>query len=165
MEIVNRVANSPLVTLNLEDYYVQGERVEFDMKSLLYMEQILREKDFRAAVKDTDWSAYRDKHVAIHCSVDAIVPVWAYMLIASRLAPFAGTIVHGDMQSLEIALFSKSLASLRPEDFADKKVVIKGCSHKPVPAAAYTQITTLLQPFAASIFYGEPCSTVPIYKR
>lgn len=165
MEIVNRVANSPLVTINLEDYYVAGDRVVFDIKGLLFMEQILREKDFREAVRTTDWSAYREKHVAIQCTADAIVPVWAYMLIASRLQPFAATIIFGDIDSLESGLFSKALESIVPEDYTDKKIVIKGCGNKPVPASAYVLITALLRPFAASIFYGEPCSTVPVYKR
>ena len=165
MEIVNRVANSPLITLNLEDYYVPGERIVFDLKELLYMEQILREKDFRESIQATDWTKYKDKHVALYCSVDAIVPVWAYMLITSRLEPYAQTIVQGDLSVLENALFTKSLDRIVPTEYQDKKVVVKGCGDKTVPVSAFTEITRRLRPFVSSISYGEPCSTVPVYKR
>jgi len=165
MEIVNRVANSPLVTLNLEDYYVPGERVAFDLSVYLYMQQILREKEFRTAVQSTDWSIYKDKHVALFCSVDAIIPVWAYMLVASRLEPYAQTIVQGDLSVLESLLFFRSLANLNGSDYLDKKVVVKGCGDKFVPASAYSEITKLLKPYVSSISYGEACSTVPIFKR
>jgi hypothetical protein len=165
MEIVNRVANSPLITLNLEDYYVPGERVVFDLKELLYMEQILREKDFRAAIQATDWSLYKDKHVALYCSVDAIVPVWAYMLVASQLQPYAQTIIQGDPEALESALFHQSLDKLNTSEYHDKKVVVKGCGDKHVPVSAYTELTRKLRPFVSSIAYGEPCSTVPVYKK
>jgi hypothetical protein len=165
MEIVNRVANSPLITLNLEDYYVPGERVVFDLKEFLFMEQILREKDFRESIQAMDWTMYKGKHVALFCSVDAIVPAWAYMLIASRLEPYALTIVHGDLGALENALFSQALSRLVPSEYLDKKVVIKGCGDKPVPVSAYTEITRRLRPFVSSIAYGEPCSTVPVYKK
>jgi len=165
MEIVNRVANSPLITLDLEDFYVSGERVVFDLKELLFMEQILREKDFREAMQATDWTKYKSKHVALFCSVDAIVPAWAYMLITSRLEPFAQTIVHGDLDALENALFSQSLNRLIPSEYQDKKVVVKGCGDKHIPVSAYTEITRRLRPYVSSISYGEPCSTVPVYKK
>jgi len=165
MEIVNRVANSPLITLDLEDFYLPGERVVFDLKELLFMEQILREKDFREAIQAIDWTKYKDKHVALFCSVDAIVPAWAYMLIASRLEPYAQTIAQGDLISLENVLFSQSLNRLVPSEYQDKKVVVKGCGDKPVPVSAYTEITRLLRPYVSSIAYGEPCSTVPVYKK
>ena len=163
--IVNRVEASGLVTFNLEDYYHQGHRVIYDIKDNLFQETILREKDFRAFVKEHDWSAYQDKNVAITCSVDAIVPTWAYMLIASKLSPYAHIAVFGDLSTLEETLFNKALSKVDPEAFKDGKVVIKGCSKFEVPVFAYVEITRLLRPFAASIMYGEPCSTVPIYKR
>jgi hypothetical protein len=165
MEIVNRVANSPLITLNLEDYYVPGERVVFDLKEFLYMEQILREKNFRAAIQKTDWLFYKDKHVALYCSVDAIVPVWAYMLVVSQLQPYASTIVHGDLEALESALFHQSLEKLNSSEYLDKKVVVKRCGDTLVPVSAYTEITRRLRPFVSSIAYGEPCSTVSVYKK
>ena len=165
MEIVNRVASSALILLNLEDYYIPGERVTFDLKNYLFMEQVLKEKDFREAIQSTDWSAFSNKHVAVFCSVDAIIPVWAYMLVASRLQPYAQTIVQGDTLTLEKELFRLSLERVNPSDCRDKKVIIKGCGDKFVPASAFTEITKLLRPYANSISYGEPCSTVPIYKR
>ena len=163
--IVNRVDSSSLITFNLEDYYHEGERVVFDMKDQLFQEAILREKDFRAFIKSHDWPAYQDKNVAIICSVEAIVPTWAYMLLVSKLNPFAHMVVYGDLSTLEEALFIHALKAVDPESFTDSKVVIKGCSKYNVPVYAYAEITRLLQPFAKSIMYGEPCSTVPIYKH
>ena len=163
--IINKVANSPLITFNLEEYYHPGERVLLDIKDQLYQGMILREKDFRDFVKEHDWSQYKDKNVAIYCSAEAIVPTWAYMLLTTRLEPFAYTIVFGDLEDLEKALFQDALAKVDLQDFQDAKVVIKGCSKVPVPTAAYVEITRLLRPVASSIMYGEPCSTVPLYKR
>lgn len=164
-EIINRVAKSPLVTFNLEDYYHQGERIVIDIKDQLYQGMILREKDFREFVKDHDWSVYEGKNVAVTCSVDAIVPTWAYMLLAVHLAPYVHTVVFGNKEDLEKNLFQKALSDLDAEEFRDKKVVIKGCSKYDVPASAYVEIVRLLQPVVASLMYGEPCSTVPLYKR
>lgn len=164
-EIINKVANSTLVTFNLEEYYHQGERVLLDIKDQLYQGMILREKDFRDFVKQHDWSQHQDKSVAIYCSVDAVVPTWAYMLLTTRLEPFAHTVVFGDLDDLEVALFREALAKVDPQDFKDAKIVIKGCSKVAVPTTAYVEITRLLRPVASSIMYGEPCSTVPIYKR
>lgn len=163
--IVNRVANSPLITLNLEDYYHSGERVLFDIKDNLFQEMILREKDFRAFVKDHDWSQYQDKNVALTCSVDAIVPTWAYMLLASKMEPYANQVVFGSLEVLEDILFKDAVSQIDISAFEDKKVVIKGCSKVQVPVSAYVELTRLLRPYAASIMYGEPCSTVPIYKK
>ncbi len=165
MEIVNRVANSKLVTFNLEDYYIEGERVILDIKSWLFEETILREKDFRLHLKDHDWSIYQDKNVAIHCSVEAIIPVWAYMLIASYLQPVANRVVLGNLQQLENTLFQEALSKINLDDFKDAKVVIKGCGHLPIPNFAYIEIIQKLRPIASSIMYGEPCSTVPVFKR
>lgn len=163
--IVNRVANSPLITFNLEDYYPKGERVVYDIRQNLFQEMILKEKDFRASVKEHDWSQYKDQYVALTCSVDAIVPTWAYMLLITKLEPYANMVVFGSLETLEAVLFKEALSKIDLEQFKDAKVVIKGCGKLPVPAFAYTEITRLLRPYAASIMYGEPCSTVPLYKK
>lgn len=164
-KIVNRVASSPLITFDLEDYFIEGERVFFDLKPWLFQEMILKEKDFRDLAKNHDWSQYLDKLVAIGCSVDAIVPTWAYMLLTTKLEAHATHVVLGDLEELERDLFTQSIASIDPSEFKDAKVVIKGCSQKPVPVSAYVYLTERLKPYVASIMYGEPCSTVPIYKR
>ena len=162
--IINRVASSGLVTINLEDYYVEGERVVFDIKDYLFEEFLLREKDFREFVKTNDWSKYKDKLVCITCSNDAIVATWAFMIVAAAMQPFAKKIIFSSLETLETILFAEALSKLNIEDFRDLRVVIKGCGDKPVPAAAYVELTRLLQPVAKSIMYGEPCSTVPVYK-
>lgn len=164
-EIVNRVAKSPLVTFNLEDYYHHGERVILDIKDQLFQEMILREKDFRLYVKEKDWSAFEGKNVAITCTADAVVPTWAYMLLAVNLAPYANTVIYGGWEDLDKLLFQQALSKVNINDFKDQKVVIKGCSKYNVPPSAYVEITRLLQPVAGSIMYGEPCSTVPLYKK
>ncbi len=164
-EIINRVANSPIITFDLEEYYPQGERIVYDIKENLFQEMILREKDFRAFVKEHDWSQYRDKYVALTCSVDAIVPTWAYMLLATKIEPYARRVIFGSLDTLESILFQEALAQINPHDFQDAKVVIKGCGNLPVPSFAYVEITRLLRPYASTIMYGEPCSTVPLYKR
>jgi hypothetical protein len=163
--IINRVDASGLITFNLEDYYHPGDRMIYDIKDNLFQETILKEKDFRSFVKEHNWAAYTDKNVAITCSVEAIVPTWAYMLIASKLSPYVHMAVFGDLNTLEEALFNKALSNVEPESFAGAKVVIKGCSKYEVPVYAYVEIIRLLRPHAASIMYGEPCSTVPIYKK
>lgn len=165
MEIINKVAQSGLVTIDLEDFYVPGERVYFDMKNWLFEELVLKEKDFREKVKEHDWPQYKDKLVALDCSADAIVPTWAFMLIATHLRPFAAKISFGNLKKLEEELFDEQLAKLIPENFRDQKVVIKGCSKVDVPVSAFVNLTALLQPVVKSIMYGEPCSTVPIFKR
>jgi len=163
-EIINRVANSALITLNLEDYYHQGVRVVYDIKDNLFMEMILKEKDFRAFVKEHDWTQYQDKNVAIICSADAIVPTWAYMILASRMQPYAHLVVFGNLDSLEQALFQEALSKINIEEYKGTKVVVKGCGHLPIPTFAYVEITRLLTPVVASLMFGEPCSTVPVYK-
>jgi hypothetical protein len=165
MEIINKVELSGIVTLNLEDLYLQGERVLFDMKDVLFQGLILREKDFREFVKNEDWTKYKDKYVAITCSADAIVPTWAYMLLTISLEPFAKKIVFGNLETLEMVLYNEQLSKLNPKEYTDNRIVIKGCSHVPVPLSAYVEITRLLQPYAKSIMYGEACSTVPLYKK
>ncbi len=164
-EIKNRVADSGLTEINLEDFYPKGERVLIDVKENLFQELILKEKDFREFVKSENWSKYKDKFIAITCSVDAIIPTWAYMLIAAALQPFAKRFVFGDLKTLETFLFNEALAKINPEDYRDKKTVIKGCGNLPVPESAYVELTRILTPVAKSIMYGEPCSTVPVMKR
>jgi hypothetical protein len=163
--IINKVAESGLVTLDLEQYYPTGQTAVFDMKDHLFMGLILKEKDFREALKKLDWSVYKEKNVAVTCSVDAIIPVWAYMLIASYLQPVAKDIVMGDEKELHKMLFLKNLAAVNINEFADKRVVVKGCGETPIGDFVYMEITRLLRPVAKSIMYGEPCSTVPIYKQ
>lgn len=164
-EIVNRVAQSTLLTIDLEDLYVEGERVVLDIAPVLYQGMVLREKEFRQWVKEHDWVQYKDKLVAIICSEDAIVPTWAYMLLATKLEPQAKMFVFGSLQELEGTLYQQAIASVDPGQYSGAKLVIKGCSNKPVPVSAYVEITRRLAPVASSIMYGEPCSTVPIYKK
>lgn len=161
---VNKVANSGLITLNLEDYFPQGERVFIDIKEVLFMGMVLKEKDFRDWVKTHDWTVYQSKNVAIGCTADAIIPTWAYMLMASKLSGIAREIVFGDLTALEAVLWRNAIANIDAEPFRDQKMVIKGCGDLPVTAAAYSEITRVLTPIAKSIMYGEPCSTVPVYK-
>lgn len=156
---------SGLITLDPASFYQKGERVLYDIKDNLYMELMLREKDFREFVKAHDWSQYAGKHVAITCTADAIVPAWAYMLLANRLAPYAASVVFGDLDMLESVLFLKEIEKADLEQYRDQRIVLKGCGDTPVPVSAYVELTRRLTPIAKSLMYGEPCSTVPIYKR
>lgn len=164
-QIVNRVANSPIITFNLEDYFHKGERVTYDLAEHLFQGMILREQDLRDFVKTHDWSQYEGKNVALICSVDAIVPTWAYMLLATKLEPFANMVVFGDQSLLEYSLYKEALSAIDLNSFTDRPVVIKGCGDLPVPESAYVEIARLIRPYAKSIMYGEPCSTVPLYKK
>ncbi len=164
-EIINRVTSSGLVTLDLEELYFPGERVVYDLKDNLFMGLMLKEKDFRDFLKTHDWSQYAGKAVAVICSEDAIVPTWAYMLLAVHLEPHAHTVVFGDLAALENKLFFEALGRLNSEDYRAARVVVKGCSKVPVPTAAYVEITRRLRPVVQSLMFGEPCSTVPLYKR
>ncbi|GAC1443069.1 MAG: DUF2480 family protein [Sediminibacterium sp.] len=163
--IVNKVADSGLISFDLEDFYPRGKIMVFDLKEYLFMGLILKEKDFRAALQTTDWQQYTNAHVAITCSADAIIPMWAYMLVASYLQPVAGNVVFGDEQKLIQTLLLKNLEAVKGEDYTDKRVVVKGCGEVAIPETAYVEITNKLRPFVKSIMYGEPCSTVPIYKK
>ena len=163
-EIINRVANSPLITIDLEALYDQGDRVLFDLRHHLFEGIILKERDFREFLKNHDWSQYAGKHIAVYCTEDAIIPTWAYMLLTTKLEPFAKTIVYGDLDRLDDVVWREVIKEIDPANYAGKKVVIKGCSKIKVPTSAYVEVTRLLRPFAASIMYGEPCSTVPLYK-
>lgn len=164
-QIINRVAKSGLVTLDLEDYYHPGERVVYDLKDNLFMGLILKEKDFREFLKGHDWSQYAGKNVALTCSEDAIVPTWAYMLLTIQLQPYANMVVFGSLPDLEEKLYFDAIARINPDEYRDARVVVKGCSKVPVPVAAYVEITRVLRPVALSLLFGEPCSTVPLYKR
>lgn len=165
LPIINKVAQSSLVTLDLEEFYPEGERTGYDLKDNLFQGLILREKEFRDFIRTYNWSQFKNKYVAIFCSVDAIVPVWAYMLLASKINPFAKKVVFGDLKALEQNLFQEALSKINPEKFRDVKIVIKGCGKIPIPEFAFVELTRILQPVAASIMYGEPCSTVPLYKK
>jgi hypothetical protein len=163
--LVNRVAKSGLITINLEDYFPQSEIVEFDLKDFLFRELLLREKDFRAAMKEIDWSAYEGKQLAVFCSTDAIIPTWAYQLVVVYAEPFADQIYFGGKEELIRQHYYNALAKLNPEDYQDQRIVIKGCSDQPVPVSAYMELTRILRPVAKTIMFGEPCSTVPLYKQ
>jgi hypothetical protein len=164
-EIINKVSQSGLITIDLEEYYPEGKRILFDIKEQLFEGLILREKDFREFIKNEDWNKYKDCYVALTCSADAIVPTWAYMLLATQLEPVAKKVVFGDLETLETILYNEILSKINISDYKDARIVIKGCGNLPVPKAAYVQITGLLRPVAKSIMYGEPCSTVPLYKQ
>ena len=164
-EIINKVAQSGIVTIDLEELYPAGERVLFDISNLLVEGLLLREKDFREFISTHDWSQYNGKQVALFCTTDAIIPRWAWMLLASALQPYASTVVFGNAETLETTLFESMISRMDMEPYRDQRVVIKGCSHQPVPVQAYVMLTAKLQPYVKSILYGEPCSTVPVYKR
>jgi Protein of unknown function (DUF2480) len=162
---VNKVAESGIVTLDLEAYYPKEEVLEFDMKDYLFMGLILKEKDFREALKALDTSVYKDKIAAITCTADAVIPMWAYMLAASALQPVATEIVFGNEETAKKNILLKNIGMINVDDFTDKRVVIKGCGEVPVSEEAYIEITKLLRPVTKSIMYGEPCSTVPVFKK
>jgi len=163
--IENKVAQSGLIQLDLEAIRIPGDRIFFDIKPLLFMDLVLKEKEFRAFLAEHSWEQYKGKHVAISCSNDAIIPTWAFMLLSTHLSPHAATIVFGNLEELEKELFAKSLLALNLDTFQDGRVVVKGCSKESVPTDSYVRLTTLLQPMVKSLFFGEPCSTVPIYKK
>lgn len=163
--LVNRVAGSGLSTIDLEDFYPKGEVVSFDLKDYLFMELILKEKDFREALKNHDWEQYKGKNLAVFCSADATIPMWAYMLVATCAAPYVADMAQTTPENFVELAFLKQLSRMDLSEYEGKRLVIKGCSDKPVPPAAYLEITRLLQPIAQSIMFGEPCSTVPVYKK
>lgn len=164
-EIINRVANSNLMTIDLEDFYPQGERVVLDIKNWLYEGFVLREKAFRTCIDEHDWTLYQDKFVVVDCSTDAIIPGWAYMLITAKLQPYAKLTVQGSLEQLETSLYQTVVNNIDVSIYKDKPVIIKGCSNKPVPSNAYLFITSKLIPIAKSVMYGEACSSVPLFKR
>ncbi len=164
-EIINKVAQSGLYTLDLEDYYPREEILVLDLKPLLFMEMILKEKDFRASLQEMNWSRYQDKILAITCTADAIIPAWAYMLIAVQAEPYAIAIVLGDHQTALQETFLANLRSVDTDAFIDKRVVVKGCGDLQIGGFAYLEIARRLRPVVKSIMYGEACSNVPVYKK
>ena len=163
--LVNRVAASSLVTINLEELFPSEELLLLDLKDFLFKELLLKEKDFRQSMKDIDWAGYKGKDLAVFCSNDAIIPVWAYMLVAQYAGEYVNFLFFGDQTAYYDAIFASRISDLEISEYENKRVVIKGCSNKPVPASAYANLTARLKPFVKSIMYGEPCSTVPIYKK
>jgi Protein of unknown function (DUF2480) len=162
--ILNKVASSGLITLDLEELYPQGERVVFDLQPLLWQGLALKEQDLRDFAKAHDWAQYKDKFVSVHCSVDSIIPTWAYMLVAAHLQPHASFISQGDRDQLERAIFTRFVQQLDVEPYRNARVVVKGCSNVPVPINAYVELSAKLVPVVKSLMFGEPCSTVPLYK-
>ena len=163
--IVNRVAESALITFDLEKLYQIGQRQSIDLSQWLYEGLILKEKDFRAQLNAHDWSVYQDQFVALYCSTEAILPAWASLLVTSHLQPYSRKVVMGTLEDLEVQLFSEEIQLLDVTPFKDKPIIIKGCSDKTVPQDAYVQLIAKLQPIVKSLFYGEACSSVPIYKK
>lgn len=164
-EIINRVAQSILVTFDLEDHYPSGERVQFDISGWLMEGLILREKEFRHHVAEHDWSQYQGNYVALHCSTDAIIPAWAYMLVSVHLTPFVEKVIIGALEHLETSIYQDIIHNLDVSDYQDKPVIIKGCANKPIPDNAYAMMVAKLHGVAKSIMYGEACSSVPLYKK
>ena len=163
--VANKVAESGLITVDPASYIPNGETSVFDLKDYLFMGLILKEKDFRETLKKMDWEQYRDKNVAVTCTADAIIPVWAYMLVAANLQPVAKEVVMGDEKELQRILFLKNISQINAHEFIDQRVVIKGCGDTPIGDFVYLELTKLLRPVAKSIMYGEPCSTVPVFKK
>jgi len=164
--IVNKVAQSGIITLDLTPYIpVEADIAVFDLKPFLFREMILREKDYRTALTEQEWELFRDKHVALYCSADAIIPLWAYMLAASYLQPLAASVYFGDAGALKDHLVTTAIQALPQEEYRDKRIVVKGCGDVSIPASAYIAVTAHLRPVVKSLMYGEPCSTVPVYKQ
>ncbi len=162
---INKVAESGIITLNLEEFFPKEQVVIFDIKDYLFMGLILKEKDFRQALKDLNLEEYKNKIVAVVCSAEAIIPMWAYMLISSVLLQTAHTVMMGNENEVIKKTLIKNIQQIEIKEFTDKRIVIKGCGETPIPEEAYLEITNLLRPVAKSIMYGEPCSTVPVYKK
>lgn len=164
-EIINRVAKSPLVTIDLEEFYIEGKRVFFDLKDFLYEGIVLKEKDFREKLKNHDWEQYKDAYVAMDCTTDAIIPSWGYLLVGTYLQPFVKKMIKGSLEDLETMLYQNIINELDLTPYINKKIIVKGCSKKPVPETAYIQLIEKIQPHVQSIMYGEACSTVPLIKN
>ena len=163
--IENKIAESGLITIDLEEFYHKGERILFDIKDQLFRGMILREKEFRDFIISHNWSQYQNKNIAFTCSVDAIIPTWAYMLLAVNIEPFANRYVFGNLETLETVLFNEALQKINAEQYKDVRVIIKGCGDIQIPVSAYEEITHKLSPFVKSLMYGEACSNVPIFKN
>lgn len=164
-EIINKVAQSNLITIDLEEHYPRGKRILLDVAQWLYEGLILKEKDFRENLKNYNWSQYQDSYVALNCSTDAIIPSWAYLLITTYLSPFTAKVVVGNLELLETSIFQDIINNLEVSEFRDKPVIIKGCANKPIPPTASIQLIEKLQPVVKSLMFGEACSTVPLFKK
>lgn len=164
-EIINRVANSKLVTIDLEDYYPEGKRVVLDIKEWLLEGLVLREKEFRQKASEHKWELYNNCFVALNCSTDAIIPAWAYMLLSTYLEPYANKTMIGDINTIETSIYQDIISKLDVSEYIDKPIIIKGCTNKPIPENAYIQLMIKLKPIAKSIMYGEACSSVPLFKK
>ncbi len=162
---VNKVAESGIISVSLEDFLPRDEVAVFDMKDYLFMGLILKEKDFRESLKVLDITPFAGKKIAITCSADAIIPMWAYMLVASALQPMASDILFGNKEEVSNKILIKNIQQIEVSDYLDKRVVIKGCGELPISEEAYMEITKKLRPVVKSIMYGEPCSTVPVFKK
>ncbi|MGB5463598.1 MAG: DUF2480 family protein [Aureibaculum sp.] len=163
-EIVNRVSKSNLITIDLEDFYPEGNRIIFDISEWLFEGLILREKDFREKVEQYDWSSFSDCYVALTCTTEAIIPAWAYLLITTKMSPFTKKVVVGDLELLETVIFQEIISNINTKDYINKPVIIKGCTNKPIPPSASVQLIEKLIPFAKTIMFGEACSSVPLFK-
>ncbi len=164
-EIINRIEKSPLITLDLEDFYPKGERIVFDIAEWLHEGLILKEKDFRAKVREHDWSQHKGQFVALTCSTDAIIPSWAFMLVTLHLQDHTHYVVQGSLKELEETLFHDIIWELDVEPYRNKPVIIKGCSNLPIPDNAYILLVQKIKPVVRSLMFGEACSTVPLYKK
>lgn len=163
--IPNKIANSGLITLSLEDFYPSGERKHLDIAPWLYEGLILKEKDFRQHIKEHDWTQYQDAYVSVDCSTDAIIPQWTYMLLGSMLQPYAKKTVYGNASQLESILMEEAFNSFDFSKYESERIILKGCGDLPIPPHAFLSFVERLKPHAKSIMFGEACSTVPIYKR
>ena len=163
--LVNKVAESGIISLDLEKFYPQQEVVELDLKDFLFMEMLLKEKDFREKLEATDWNQFNGKIVAVHCSTEAIIPMWAFMLVSSKLKGFANEVYFGNKQIAIEKAVEKNMLSIDEEEYKDKRVVVKGCGDIEIPSSAFLMISQKLIPVVKSLMYGEPCSTVPVYKQ
>lgn len=163
--LINRVAESGIITINLENFFPAEPVVSFDLKDYLFMELILKEKEFREALKAHDWAQYQGVNLLVFCSTDAIIPTWAFMLVTAYAEPYAKTIFQGTKEEFYKMAINRALDQVDTSVYQDQRVVVKGCGDKPVPPAAYVELTRKLRPYAQSIMFGEPCSTVPIFKR
>ena len=164
-EFVNKVAESGLITIDLETWYPKEEILVLDLKDYLFMGMIVKEKEFREALKKTDWEVYTNKMVSVICSADAIIPSWAFMLVASYLQPVCKELSLATPEEMRKQIFLRNLQTINPEDYKDQRVIIKGCGDTPIGDFAYLEATKILRPVVRSLMYGEPCSTVPVFKR
>ncbi len=163
-EIINRVANSKLVTFDLEDFYPKGQRRMLDISQWLTEGVLLREKSFRESLKNHDWKQYQGSYVALTCASDAILPGWAFLLVSTFLNPYAQQVVVGTAEDLETVLYADILGQIDYEQYRDQYVILKGCSKKPVPENAYILAAQKLQQVVKTLMFGEACSSVPLYK-